>query len=53
MSAFLQLNYNQLLNDSIDNFNAKYISEDNDAVDLADLDSSNSIKEIVDLSQDL
>ena len=53
MSALLQLDYDQLLNDNIDDFNAKYIDEDNDAVDSADLDSSNGMKEIADLSQDL
>ena len=49
MFVFLQLNYNQLLSNNIDNFNAKYINEDNDAVNSADLDSSNNIKEIADL----
>ena len=53
MSALLQLDYDQLLNDSIDDFNAKYIDEDNDAVDSADLDSSNNMKKIANLSQNL
>ena len=53
MSALLQLDYDQLLSDSIDDFNAKYIDGGNDAVDSADLDSCNSMKEITDLSQDL
>ena len=53
MSVLLQLDYDQLLSDNIDDFNAKYIDEDNDAVDSADLDSCNSMKEIADLSQDL
>ena len=52
-SVLLQLDYDQLLNDSIDDFNAKYIDEDNDAVDSADFDSNNDMKEITDLSQDL
>ena len=52
-SALLQLGYDWLLGDSIDDFNAKYIGEDNDAVDSADLDPCNSMKEIADLSQDL
>ena len=51
-SALLQLDYDWLLSDSIDDFNAKYIDEGNDAVDSADLDSCNSMKEIADLSQD-
>ena len=53
MSALLQLDYDQLLSDSINDFNAKYIDEDNDAVNLADLDSYNNMKEIADLSQNL
>ena len=53
MSVLLQLDYDWLLSDSIDDFNAKYIDEGNDAVDSADLDPCNSMKEIADLSQDL
>ena len=53
MFVLLQLDYDWLLNNSIDNFNAKYINENNDAVDSADFDSSNDMKEIADLSQDL
>ena len=53
MPALLQLDYDQLLNNNINDFNTKYIDEDNNAVDSADLDSSNNMKEIADLSQDL
>ena len=53
MPVSLQLDYDQLLSDSIDDFNAKYIGGGNDAVDSADLDPSNSMEEIADLPQDL
>jgi len=51
--ALLQLGYDRLLGGSIDDFNAKYIGGGNDAVDSADLDPSNGMEEIADLSQDL